>query len=494
MLNCLSQLSFAGGSVPGSAAMIVSQTGTAALDAAQNLRDDTGQTVPKKYLVGQLTSFIGQEWKASVTANRDGFVDDSSSYAYLDETSRISDLIDTFAQHPDLATDVHQTAKALDDYVEMVDRRNRAVDRYNDGIRRLACLTGESDRLDARATAIGKTIAKKSDPGTAAWADYYSGLTDQVQFICLDNLARAYRAASFWCLHDLGSFQQWTAGNPGAITATALSTAFTMLKGALGEALDDFHRLPNVFGPPPTPPSAAGGWSPGGVLIVLTPDAHPWFFRQLRRCAHADFELVPPHQGSLAPTTHDAPTAAARAVPDPPDRRRSAHPAARRCRRYTQPLLRQGERAADHGPSLDRGVDHHERQPHGRHGAPGSRAVPDRERRPLPGALRAGSYLDHEPVTIPFSYNASAYRFDVHKGFASTAWQEGEDIQDGNLVFNTQAAEAGAALPAPASYAPIGPFGVWRLHIDPNDNPGADLSTVRRIIIDFHGFSDGRFA
>jgi hypothetical protein len=65
---------------------------------------------------------------------------------------------------------------------------------------------------------------------------------------------------------------------------------------------------------------------------------------------------------------------------------------------------------------------------------------------PFPAPSRAGCYLDHQPVTIPFSYNASAYRFDVHKGFASAAWQEGEDIQDGNLVFNNEAAEAGAAL------------------------------------------------
>lgn len=143
---------------------------------------------------------------------------------------------------------VHNTAKALDDYVERVDRRNRGVDRYNDGVRRLACLTGESDRLAARATDIATTIAAKDNPGPQAWADYYNGLTEQVRLICLDNLARAYRAASFWCLQDVGSFTQWATGNPGAITAPALASAFTMLQGALTTSLEG---LPPTCFPPP---------------------------------------------------------------------------------------------------------------------------------------------------------------------------------------------------------------------------------------------------
>ena len=45
-----------------------------------------------------------------------------------------------------------------------------------------------------------------TDDATAAWADYYNVLTSQVREICLENLARAYRAAVFWCLKDIASF------------------------------------------------------------------------------------------------------------------------------------------------------------------------------------------------------------------------------------------------------------------------------------------------
>ncbi len=491
LLNCLSQMSFAGGSMAGSAALIASQAGTAALDAAQNLRDDTGQPVNKKYLVGHLTSFIGEEWKASVTENAAGFIDDTSSYAYVDDASRINSLIDTFAQHRDLATDVNQTARALDGYVEMVDRRNRAVDHYNDGIRRLACLTGESDRLAARATEIATTIAAQGNPGAEAWADYYNGLTEQVRLICLDNLARAYRAASFWCLQDVGSFTQWAAGNPGAITATALESAFTRLRAALTTSLENFHRLPNVFPAPPKVPSAESGWTAGGVLVVLTPAAYPWFFERLLRCGYADFELVPAQQTSPAPATHDAPTAAVQpvpiiataAAPPPGDGDATPNPFNDKANVRLTAVHPWVEGMTTTNDNHFIVMEHR--------GQERFRTVNDDS---FPAPSLAGSYLDHEPVSIAFQYNASAYAFDVHKGFAAAAVQEGEGFQDGSLVFNRQAAEAGAELASAVSYAPIGPFGMWRLHIDLKDNPGADLKKVSRILIDFQGYCDSPFA
>ena len=77
-----------------------------------------------------------------------------------------------------------------------------------------------------------------------------------------------------------------------------------------------------------------------------------------------------------------------------------------------------------------------------------------------------------------------------HRGFASAALETGIDTTDGSLIFNTAAAEAGAVLPIPVSYAPIGPFGTWRLRVVPNDNPKLNLSPLKRIIIDFHGFCE----
>ena len=216
LLNCLSQMSFAGGSFAGSSALIGSQTLLALKDADENIRDDAGQKVNTSYLVKQLTSFIGHDWENSVKESRDGFIDDSSSYNFLDEASRIADLIDSFAQHPDLAKDVNQTAHALAKYVEMIDRRNSLVDQYNDSVRRLMFLNAQSDRLSVGADDIAANTTKKAgtNDATRAWADYYNVLTSGVREICLENLARAYRAAAFWCLSDIASFRDWVQGTP----------------------------------------------------------------------------------------------------------------------------------------------------------------------------------------------------------------------------------------------------------------------------------------
>ena len=164
LLNCLSQMSFAGGSFAGSSALIGSQILLALKDADENIRDDAGQKVNTSYLVKQLTSFIGHDWENSVKESRDGFIDDSSSYKFLDEASRIADLIDSFAQHPDLAKDVNQTAHALAKYVDMIDRRNSLVDQYNDSVRRLMFLNAQSDRLSVYADDIAaNTTAGTND-------------------------------------------------------------------------------------------------------------------------------------------------------------------------------------------------------------------------------------------------------------------------------------------------------------------------------------------
>ena len=489
LLNCLSQMSFAGGSFAGSSALIGSQTLLALKDADENICDDAGQKVNTSYLVKQLTSFIGHDWENSVKESRDGFIDDSSSYKFLDEASRIADLIDSFAQHPDLAKDVNQTAHALAKYVDMIDRRNALVDQYNDSVRRLMFLNAQSDRLSVGADDIAANTTAGTNDATRAWADYYNVLTSGVREICLENLARAYRAAAFWCLSDIASFRDWVQGNPGAVTATALEAGFNGLQTALGAAIDAFHRTPGVFPEKPTG-ELADGWTAGGVLVVLTPEAHPWLFRQLRNTGGvADFEILPATNASPAPATLEAPCDAVRQVPitkpDAVDLSDSETEAEIANPFYDRANVRlTAVRPYVEGMSTTNNI-HSVQIEH--LGQERFQTVDDE---PFPAPSQAGPYLNHDPATISFKYNASEYRFDPKLGFAAAALQHGADLEDGSLQFNEEAAEAGAKLPNCASYAPIGPFGVWRLRIDPNYNPGADLKTISRIIIDFRGYSD----
>ena len=387
------------------------------------------------------------------------------------------------------AMDVNQTAHALAKYVDMIDRRNALVDQYNDSVRRLMFLNAQSDRLSVGADDIAANTTAGTNDATRAWADYYNVLTSGVREICLENLARAYRAAAFWCLSDIASFRDWVQGNPGAVTATALEAGFNGLQTALGAAIDAFHRTPGVFPEKPTG-ELADGWTAGGVLVVLTPEAHPWLFRQLRNTGGvADFEILPATNASPAPATLEAPCDAVRQVPitkpDAVDLSDSETEAEIANPFYDRANVRlTAVRPYVEGMSTTNNI-HSVQIEH--LGQERFQTVDDE---PFPAPSQAGPYLNHDPATISFKYNASEYRFDPKLGFAAAALQHGADLEDGSLQFNEEAAEAGAKLPNCASYAPIGPFGVWRLRIDPNYNPGADLKTISRIIIDFRGYSD----
>ena len=70
-------------------------------------------------------------------------------------------------------------------------------------------LNAQSDRLSVYADDIAKNTIAGTNDATRAWADYYNVLTSGVREICLENLARAYRAAAFWRLSDIASFKDW---------------------------------------------------------------------------------------------------------------------------------------------------------------------------------------------------------------------------------------------------------------------------------------------
>jgi len=57
--------------------------------------------------------------------------------------------------------------------------------------------------------------------------------------------------------------------------------------------------------------------------------------------------------------------------------------------------------------------------------------------------------------------------------------------QDGDLGFPKSGI---SDLPTAGKYAPIGPFGRWRLEVPKNLNPSLKLPELHAVVIDFHGF------
>jgi hypothetical protein len=474
LLSCLNTLGFMGEASPSSAAIGISAIGTAISQAASTVTDDLGTPVDTAYLLKPLQSLEGDDLKASLVKLADGTIDDSATYGYLAEIGQLRDLLSGFEQ---AFPGVVDALRGLNSYIEVLDQRNALVDQYNDAVRRCAALQGTKLARADQIKAMKGAVAAQGVPDLAPMANYANGLAEHLRWQCLQNLELAHRAASFWGLAPVTSMQDWLAGNPGTISAAALAVAIHDVDQKLLDALGAFRRTPGAF---PAPPMPGSHWLPAGVLVVLTPHAHPEVFRWLQLSGEALFELLPADGDSKRPATVDTPTAAVRATSvlaadKPLDTKRAGGPnpfAGKANVRLTK------ARAWLEGPGVTGTVTLTLTQK-------GTERFTTAAG-PFPPDRRRARYLEHVPVAVPFTYDSHSYRFDPEHGFAAAAIGVGIDNQDGDMQFPP----AGSTLPIDASYAPVGPFGLWSLAVRHKLNPGLDLSRLSRILIDFQGFGD----
>jgi hypothetical protein len=123
----------------------------------------------------------------------------------------------------------------------------------------------------------------------------------------------------------------------------------------------------------------------------------------------------------------------------------------------------------------------------------------------FPGGDGPDAYVDHLPFKRTVRYNPAGLRYDAGKArFHPGSFKGLPDMEDGNLddlglraAATAAAGNPGAAmplaLPSSGKYAPIGPFGRWRIEARPRDNGLGDddrsmLAGLSAIVIDFHGF------
>lgn len=91
-------------------------------------------------------------------------------------------------------------------------------------------------------------------------------------------------------------------------------------------------------------------------------------------------------------------------------------------------------------------------------------------------------------MSVPFNYNAKglSYLEATHAFSPGRLFGRGvTGTQDGDLGFPKDGI---SDLPAAGKYAPIGPFGRWRLAVPKNLNQELKLSGLHAVVIDFHGF------
>jgi hypothetical protein len=223
-----------------------------------------------------------------------------------------------------------------------------------------------------------------------------------------------------------------------------------------------------------------------GFLVVLTNKTHHDFFIDLWESGEAEFELEPATRKSVAPRWSLAPTKAAWCGSKRPNFASTLenpfHGKADVRLTKVRVWLLGKENKLDHKVTLVQLGDEQFRRPDD---TPYPKRLKPAEEKDQD--KRTPEYIMHEPVQIPFSYNAKGLRYDGTTGTFTPGTLFGNTVgsEDGDLRFPKDGI---SNLPLAGEYAPVGPFGKWRLIVRKDDNPRLNLSDVSAIVIDFHGF------
>lgn len=464
-LNALSTMAFSLGEGPGMATQAASQAGLLALDVTENLINNAGESVNRRYVVTSIRALQGQDLKADLEQNKDGFKDPSSSYSLVVSLAKLRALCDDFTKTLGGAAD--EVSKALTAYIAAISHRNAIVGEYNAAIRQLLDVQGACDRTEAQMKSTGAQLEAGSSPGLHAVDAYLRGLEARARTECMRELMLAQQAAGLLLLRAQ-SLSALT-GNPGLINAAVLCTAATTLTHEIqGVVSGSERKVPGTF-PQKEHAFVDDGisWLPVGALVVLTRDVHSDLFDQLDLLGWTEFDIDPPTLDSRKPKAPDSPTYAAHGGKRTDNSKEHpfygmANVRLSRVRAFVEGL--QGM------PDVTLRLQHAERFV--RH-----------DGTVFPGPKPDDGVVWHEAVELGSRYNAKFYRYDPEKGFDERAIRLGPSVNYGDLK------KARALEGLEYVYASVGPFGSWRLTLDKSIDDAARAG-ITRILIDFHGRSE----
>ena len=484
--NCLSQLAFIGETPFNAGAMVVSQAGTALLEASTKVQTDSGISLDKNYVLGEIKKIdakTGEALRGEFLKMADGTIDDTSSYKLLVQLDALRELVEQFRDGTEGAS---EAAEAIDRHIDLVAYRNRVIGFYNEASRRMVDLGGELARCRKQ---LAQYDGQRAE-GLArlpAMTALVSGFYERARFECIREIYLARRSYAFWMLEPYDSFYRSLGKNPSALGHAALKDLADTIGSDLLTRLNDVRASRNWF------PSKSAGDNALGVLVVMTEATHPKVFKHLRTNCHVDFEILPSQRDSKAPgrPTDPACDAAHHYSPifgrggmqgDSGELRNPFHGKANVRITRVQPWLVGMKTSGAH-------------EVHIAHlGYERFRSADDQ---PFPAGEGSDAYLEHAPLTKVVRYNPEEMSYDSQTGnFTPGTFKGLPDMEDGQLDgLDLRSGGTLEKLPTEGAYAPIGPFGRWRISAKPADNGvETDLDSMLRnltaIVIDFHGFSE----
>jgi hypothetical protein len=495
--NCLGMLSFMNVNEPRNAintltkvggyasagAMAASQLGAMITEGVDKVLNDSGEPVPKNYVLTQVEVIKGDiRLQSEFKKRQNGFMTADSSKRLVVEIDRFRSLCKQFYRS---APGAEALRKELDGFIETITDRNLEIDYFNSLLVEMRQLAGEIGTLELQEGTLKGKLTEISNPGLPAMASFVSGLYERAKATCILDLYNAFRAKAFWALEPYSGFYDLLGSSPGAITHATLKGYKSQLLAGLMAALEKARATPNVF---PKREETMG------AVIVLTPNSHKQFFEGLLRQSWAEFELEPATKASTQPFPTYSPTAAAWCgterpiyAPDAPNPFHGKSDV-----RLTK------VRTWMVGMKTNQDVGHTVLTTH-----LGQEQFRTKDNVPYPArtvpagepdlSKRNPEYVRHPEIPIPFKYDPTDLRYDPAKP-GSEAFTPGSltstrvtELEDGDLGFPSSGL---AALPANSQYAPIGPFGKWRVEVRPQNNSGLDLKGLTAVIIEMHGFHD----
>ena len=494
LFNCLSQLAFIGESPFNAGAMVVSQAGTALLEASEKVLTDSGESLNKSYVLGEIAKIkgaTGKELKAEFVQMAGGLINESASYKYLVQLQALQELCDAFRQSLSGAFDA---ALAIDRHIKLIAQRNLVIGYYNDACRRLVDLGGEVSRCELQTRQFDAEHAAEQ-ARLPAMTSLVAGYYERAKAECIREIYLAKRAYAFWSLECHSGFYGGL-GETAALRSADLKAIAEGIKIALLARLNEVRAAPNWF------PKLASGNDALGVLVVMTDQSHPDVFADLRTNFSAEFELLPAVRGCRAPIQEADPT---------------VHAARYYSLISPKPAANAGQETFNpfHGKA-------NVRITRIRPWLIGMKTAPNRAHEiaithlgyerfrtpqdaPFPEEEGPDGYVEHLPLRKIIRYNPVGLSYSAVNGaFTPGSFAGLPDMEDGDLdsldlrsaaaLGQGQGVEPLSALPRQGSYAPIGPFGRWRIEAHPRDNgfvkdqDASMLANLSAIVIDFHGF------
>jgi uncharacterized protein YodC (DUF2158 family) len=451
--NCLSQLAFTDdkSNIKGGL-MVVSQVGVLTHEAAANVLTDAGERVQKAYMFKEIKSVKPDNLKEQLTAMQGGFLSDESSYSVLVNYAKFCALVENFRKSVRAAPDL---IEKLETYIDKLRRRNRHVDDYNELLQLAYDIQAEIDKSTHQNKVIQGKLSEAADPGLPELTACVAGLLEGAKSNCLTVLNLACRAYAFWGLERFNGLAEIIGGeNARNISCADLRKARGDLDALMLERLAEHATGPNPFGPSSSDDDSMG------KLVVLTPETHPDIFSGLKNNLRADFEIEPATRASYTPEHDFEPTTAAWSLSnDQPKSPSRTNPFHGRCDvRLTRArpwMVGMSTTTGKHDVYLF-------------HLGP-ERFITDKDGA-FPGEDSEESrYFTHEEIPIHFVYEPGGLKYDPTMKKLTTGAIHKHTIgaEDANIGL-ADAARGG--LPPNVQYAPIGPFGRWRIRVRPEDN------------------------